>query len=91
MPCLPPSRRSRGPGTIRRCRFHRRTTTLIRHALLAATQPSGALGRRHRALARRIHQRETDYNLKFAHNPAIPFTNDSAEQEIRMTKDARVI
>jgi len=58
---------------------------LIRHALLAATHPAGALGRKHRALARRIHRRETDY-LKFAHNPAIPFTNNSAEQEIRMTK-----
>jgi len=60
-------------------------TTLIRHALLAATHPAGALGRKHRALARRIHKRETDY-LKFAQNPAIPFTNNFAEQEIRMTK-----
>jgi transposase len=60
-------------------------TTLIRHALLAATHPAGALGRKHRALARRIHKRETNY-LQFAHNPAIPFTNNSAEQEIRMTK-----
>ena len=58
---------------------------LIRHALLAATHPAGALGRKHRALARRIHKRETDY-LKFAHNLAIPFTNNPAEQEIRMTK-----
>ena len=55
-------------------------TMLIRHALLAATHPAGALGRKHRALARRIHQRETDY-LKFAHNPAVPFTNNTAEQE----------
>jgi hypothetical protein len=30
-------------------------------------------------------QTRTDY-LKFAHNPAIPFTNNPAEQEIRMTK-----
>jgi len=58
---------------------------LLRHALLAATHPAGAPGRKHRALARRIHKRETDY-LQFAHNPAIPFTNNSAEQEIRMTK-----
>src|SRR5664279_1044451 len=57
---------------------------LLRHALLAATHPAGAPGRKHRALARRIHKRETDY-LQFAHNPAIPFTNNSAEQEIRMT------
>jgi transposase len=58
---------------------------LLRHALLAATHPAGAPGRKYRALARRIHKRETDY-LQFAHNPAIPFTNNSAEQEIRMTK-----
>ncbi len=55
---------------------------LIRHALLAATHPAGAFGRKHRALARRIHKRETDY-LKFAHNPAISFTNNSDEQESR--------
>jgi transposase len=60
-------------------------TTAIRHALLIATHPAGAIGRKHRALARRINKRETDY-LKFAHNPAIPFTNNPAEQEIRMTK-----
>ncbi len=60
-------------------------TTAVRHALLAATHPAGALGRKHRALARRIQRREADY-LKFAHDPAIPFSNNSAEQEIRMTK-----
>jgi hypothetical protein len=60
-------------------------TMLIRHAQLAATHPAGAIGRKHRALARRITKREADY-LKFAHNPAIPFTNNPAEQEIRMTK-----
>jgi hypothetical protein len=60
-------------------------TTLIRHALLIATHPAGAVGRKHAALARRIQKRETDY-LKFAHNPAIPFTNNAAEQEIRTTK-----
>lgn len=60
-------------------------TTAIRHALLAATHPAGAIGRKHRALARRIHKREADY-LGFAHNPAIPFTNNPAEQEIRMAK-----
>lgn len=60
-------------------------TTLIRHALLAATHPAGALGRKHRALARRLDTRLNDY-LKFAVNPAIPFTNNPAEQEIRMSK-----
>ena len=60
-------------------------TTKIRHALLAATYPAGAIGGKHRALARRIHRREADY-LKFAYDPAVPFTNNPAEQEIRMTK-----
>ena len=60
-------------------------TTWIRHALLAATHPDGALGRKHRALARRIGRRLDDY-LKFAHTRAIPFTNNAAEQEIRMGK-----
>lgn len=60
-------------------------TTWIRHALLAATHPDGALGRKHRALARRIGRRLDDY-LKLAHNRAIPFTNNAAEQEIRMGK-----
>lgn len=60
-------------------------TSRIRHALLAATHPDGALGRKHRALARRLDRRFDDY-LKFAHQPAIPFTNNSAEQEIRMGK-----
>jgi transposase len=60
-------------------------TTAIRDAITAATHPTGALGRKHRALARRITTREADY-LAFARNPAIPFTNNPAEQEIRMTK-----
>jgi len=60
-------------------------TTKIRHALLAATHPAGAIGRKHRALARRIHRREVDY-LKFASDATIAFTNNPAEQEIRMTK-----
>jgi len=60
-------------------------TTRINHALAAATHPDGALGRKHRALARRLKKRLADY-LKFAHDPQIPFTNNSAEQEIRMAK-----
>jgi len=60
-------------------------TTAIRDAITAATHPTGALGRKHRALARRITTREADY-LAFARTPTIPFTNNPAEQEIRMTK-----
>jgi len=36
-------------------------TTLIRHALLIATHPAGAVGSKHAALARRIQKGETDY------------------------------
>ena len=57
----------------------------ITHALLAATHPDGPLGAKHRALARRIKRRLPDY-LKFAHDPAVPFTNNAAEREIRMAK-----
>jgi transposase len=57
----------------------------IRHALLAATHPDGKLGQKHRALARRIDRRLDDY-LRFAHDPDIPFTNNAAEQNIRMAK-----
>jgi len=36
-------------------------TTLIRHALLIATHPAGAVRSKHAALARRIQKGETDY------------------------------
>lgn len=60
-------------------------TTRIKHALAAATHPQGPLGRKHQALARRLQHRLPDY-LKFTHDPQIPFTNNAAEQEIRMAK-----
>src|SRR5664280_2762822 len=43
--------------------------------------PAGALGRKHRALARRIHKRETDY-LKFAHKPG-----DTVHEQLRRTRN----
>ena len=58
---------------------------LIRHGILTATHPEGKLGNKHRALARRLDRRIDDY-LRFAVNPAVPFTNNAAEQEIRMAK-----
>jgi transposase len=50
-----------------------------------ASRPPGAVGRRHRALARRIRRRLDDY-LRFATDPRIPFDNNPAERDIRMAK-----
>jgi transposase len=60
-------------------------TRRIKDAITAATHPDGALGRKHRALARRISRRLADY-LTFARNPQVPFTNNGAEQNVRMAK-----
>ncbi len=60
-------------------------TLRIRNAITLAEYPAGKLGQKHRALARRIKTRLDDY-LKFAHHPTVPFTNNAAEQEIRMAK-----
>lgn len=47
--------------------------------------PANKTEEKHRALAKRIHKRLDDY-LRFTTNPAIPFSNNPAEQEIRMVK-----
>lgn len=57
----------------------------IRHALACAEHPTGKTGKKHQALARRISKRLDDY-LRFTHDPAVPFTNNAAEQNIRMAK-----
>lgn len=46
---------------------------------------TGTLANKHRALARRIRDRLTDY-LRFTTDFTIPFDNNPAEQEIRMAK-----
>ncbi len=46
---------------------------------------AGPLMKKHHALARRLSQREDDY-LRFAADPAVPFDNNAAEREIRMSK-----
>jgi transposase len=51
----------------------------------ADTSPDGAVGARHRALARRIRRRIDDY-LRFATDPRVPFDNNAAERDIRMAK-----
>jgi transposase len=65
---------------------HRRL--IISAALIGAcadTAPPGAVGRRHRALARRIRRRIEDY-LRFATDLQVPFDNNPAERDIRMAK-----
>jgi transposase len=61
---------------------------IVSAALIGAAAqgaPPGAVGRRHRALARRIHRRLDDY-LRFATDPRVPFDNNPAERDIRMVK-----
>jgi transposase/uncharacterized coiled-coil protein SlyX len=65
---------------------HRRL--IVSAALIGAspdTAPPGAVGRRHRALARRIRRRLEDY-LRFATDLRVPFDNNPAERDIRMVK-----
>jgi transposase len=65
---------------------HRRL--IISAALIGACAdigPPGAVGRRHRALARRIRRRLEDY-LLFATDLRVPFDNNQAERDIRMAK-----
>jgi transposase len=61
---------------------------IVSAALIGAaadTSPPGAVGRRHRALARRITRRIEDY-LRFATDRRVPFDNNPAERDIRMVK-----
>jgi transposase len=65
---------------------HRRL--IVSAALVGAaadTAPPGPVGRRHRALARRIRRRIEDY-LRFATDLRVPFDNNPAERDIRMVK-----
>jgi transposase len=65
-----------------------RRRLIVSAALIGAaadTSPPGAVGRRHRALARRIHRRLDDY-LRFAGDLQVPFDNNPAERDIRMVK-----
>jgi transposase len=64
---------------------HRRLITTA--ASIAATDhtDNSKLGKKHRALARRITKRLDDY-LAFTTSPHLPFDNNAAEREIRMAK-----
>ena len=50
-----------------------------------AAARAGPLMRKHHALARRLLGREDDY-LRFTTDPRVPFDNNAAEREIRMSK-----
>src|SRR3954464_6433823 len=65
---------------------HRRL--IVSAALVGASadaSPPGPVGRRHRALARRLRRRLEDY-LRFAVDPRVPFDNNPAERDLRMVK-----
>jgi transposase len=65
---------------------HRRL--IVSAALIGASadaMPPGPVGRRHRALARRVHRRIEDY-LRFATDLRVPFDNNTAERDLRMVK-----
>jgi len=61
---------------------------IVSAGLIAARggcSPPGALGGKHRALARRITKRIDQY-LLFATNPKVPFDNNGSERDLRMAK-----
>jgi transposase len=64
-------------------------TGRIRSAALIAAgavcRPDDTVAARHRALARRILDRQADY-LRFATDFRVPFDNNAAEREIRMVR-----
>ena len=62
-------------------------TQFIRHGALigANTTPANKVEQKHRALARRILKRTDDY-LRFATDLNVSFSNNAAEQQIRMVK-----
>lgn len=51
----------------------------------ATATRSTPLTRKHNALARRLRDRQADY-LRFTKDPRVPFDNNAAEREIRMSK-----
>jgi len=65
-----------------------RRRLIVSAALISAstdTGPPGAVGRRHRALTRRIRRRIDDY-LRFTTDLQVPFDNNPAERDIRIVK-----
>jgi hypothetical protein len=65
-----------------------RRRLIISAALVGAScdaSPPGAVGRRHRALARSLRRRLDDH-LRFAGDLRVPFDNNPAERDMRMAK-----
>jgi transposase len=62
---------------------HIRSAALI--AVNADCRPGDVVAARHRALARRILERQADY-LRFATDFRVPFDNNAAEREVRMVR-----
>jgi transposase len=72
-----------GPDQLAAARHRFRSAVLIGEKQTAAR--SGPLMAKHHALARRLRRRQDDY-LRFTTDPRVPFDNNPAEREIRMTK-----
>jgi hypothetical protein len=72
-----------GQGRLAAARRKFRSAVLIGERETAAR--AGPLMRKQHALARRLRQREDDY-LRFTADPRVPFDNNAAEREIRMSK-----
>jgi transposase len=70
-------------GELARHRHRYHSAVLIGKSRTAAR--AGPLMRKHHALATRLLNREDD-NLRWTSDPAVPFDNNAAEREIRMSK-----
>ncbi len=80
--------RAEGVSAIDPTRLAEHTGHIRSAALIAANtvcRPGDAVGARHRALARRILDRQADY-LRFVTDFRVPFDNNAAEREIRMVR-----
>jgi transposase len=71
------------PGKMAAARREYRSAVLIGERETAAR--AGPLMKKHHALARRLRQRQDDY-LRYTRDPRVPFDNNAAEREIRMSK-----
>jgi transposase len=72
-----------GAGHLAAARHRFRSAILIGERETAAR--AGPLMKKHHALARRLRERQVGY-LRFTCDPSVPFDNNAAEREIRMSK-----
>lgn len=66
-------------------RLRARYTSAVAAGISGNSHRQNKVAQRHHALARRMFDRVEDY-LRFAYDPRVPFSNNAAEQEIRMVK-----